>query len=113
LGGLLFKWLVIFVAVIVGAYLFPERISYTSWQAAVVFAGILGIFNMVLRPIVNFLALPLNCLTFGLFAVVINGFMFWLATQVYHGVTVASFLDAIIAALVVSVVSAILSHLLK
>ncbi len=42
----------------------------------------LGVVNAVLRPIVRALTLPLTCLTFGLFALVVNAAMFWLASQV-------------------------------
>ena len=42
----------------------------------------LGIANAVLRPILKALTLPLTCLTFGLFAFVINALLFWLSGQV-------------------------------
>ena len=42
---------------------------------------VLGIANAVLRPVLRALALPLTCLTFGLFAFVINAALFWLAGQ--------------------------------
>jgi putative membrane protein len=42
----------------------------------------LGIANAVLRPMIKALTLPLTCLTFGLFAFVINGLLFWLSGQV-------------------------------
>ncbi len=111
--GLLFRWVVVFVAVLVAAALFPERISYRDWQAAAIFAAVLALLNTFLRPLLNLLALPLSCLTFGLFAIVINGFVFWLATVIFPGVTVASpqFLNAVIGALVVSVVSFFASRL--
>lgn len=42
---------------------------------------VLGIANAVLRPILKALTLPLTCLTFGLFAFVINALLFWLSGQ--------------------------------
>jgi putative membrane protein len=78
-----------------------------------VFAAILGLLNAFLRPILMFLTMPLSCLTFGLFALVVNGFMFWLATQLFPGVTVGSFWDAVVGALVVSAVSFLVSGLAK
>ncbi|MDA8218583.1 MAG: phage holin family protein [Dehalococcoidales bacterium] len=111
--GLLFRWVVIFLAVFVMAALLPGRIVYQDWESVAVFAGILSLLNAFLRPILNLLALPLTCLTLGLFAIVINGFVFWLATRIFPGVTVASFLDAIIAAVIVSFVSAIMGWLGK
>jgi putative membrane protein len=110
LRALLLRWLAIFVAVLVAAYFFPDRIVYTDWQAVAVFAAILGLLNMFLRPVISFFALPLSCLTFGLFAIVVNGFVFWLATRVFAGVSVGSFVDAILGALVVSAVSFVVNR---
>lgn len=111
MGGLILRWLVIFVAVLVAAALFPKRVSYASLESAALFAALLGLLNAVLRPVLGLLTLPLTCLTFGLFAIVVNGFLFWLATQVFPGVRVNSFFDAVIAALVVSVVSFVANRL--
>ncbi|MHB1132115.1 MAG: phage holin family protein [Chloroflexota bacterium] len=111
--SLVLRWLVIFLAVLLAAYLFPERVTYASPESAALFAGILALLNIFLRPILQLLAAPLSCLTFGLFALVVNGFVFWLATQAFAGVRVGSFLDAIIAAVVVSVVSFVVSRLFQ
>lgn len=111
--GLVFRWLIIVLAVFAAALLFPDRIVYRDWQAVAVFAAILGLLNTFLRPVLSVLTLPLSCLTFGLFAIVVNGFVFWLVTQVYAGVAVGSFWDAIVGAIVVSAVSYIASGLVK
>jgi putative membrane protein len=46
-----------------------------SWFIAVI---IMGLVNTFIRPILAFFTAPLNCLTFGLFGVVLNAAMFWL-----------------------------------
>jgi putative membrane protein len=108
---LLLGWLAVFLAVLLAAAIFPERIVYRDWESVAIFAAILALLNIVVRPLLGFLTLPITCLTFGLFAIVINGFMFWLATQFFPGVAVGSFLDAVIASLVVSLVSFIVSKI--
>jgi putative membrane protein len=80
--------------------------------AALVFAVILGILNAFLRPILLLLTLPLNLLTLGLFTLVINAIVFWLATLVQADVHVADFGAAFLGALVVSIVSFIASRVL-
>jgi putative membrane protein len=78
---------------------------------AVVFALILGVLNAFLRPILLLLALPLNLLTLGLFTLIVNAIVFWLATVVQGGgVQVADFGAALIGAVVVSVVSFVASR---
>jgi len=73
----------------------------------------LGIANAVLRPILRALTLPLTCLTFGLFAFVINALLFWGAGQVvptmFH---VAGWQGALFGSLVMGLVGGILNNVL-
>jgi putative membrane protein len=87
--------------------------SEQPFAAAVVFALILGILNAFLRPILLLLTLPLNILTLGLFTLVVNAILFWLASQIGSGVRVDTFPAAFLGALVVSVVSFVASRVLK
>ena len=87
--------------------------SEQPFVAALVFALILGILNAFLRPILLLLTLPLNLLTLGLFTLVVNAIVFWLASQIGGGVRVDNFPAAFLGALVVSVVSFVASRMLK
>jgi putative membrane protein len=86
--------------------------SEQPFVAALVFALILGVLNAFLRPILLLLTLPLNLLTLGLFTLVVNAIVFWLASQI-GGVRVDNFQAAFLGALVVSVVSFVASRMLK
>jgi len=99
-------------AVFLAAYLFSPLISVDSVGAALIFALILGLLNAFLRPVLLLLTLPLNLITLGLFTLVINAFVFWLAGLFPTGVHVDGFGAAFIGALVVSVVSFITSRVL-
>jgi putative membrane protein len=92
------------IAVVIVAALLPNQMSFASWTAVAVFALIVGLLNAFLRPIVRFLTAPIGCLTLGLFSVVINGLMFWLAAQANVGVE-ATFLGATITALAAGVLN--------
>jgi putative membrane protein len=82
--------------------------------AALIFGLILGVLNAFLRPILLLLTLPLNLLTLGLFTLVVNAIVFWLASQFQGGaVYVKDFPSAFLGALVVSVVSFVASRVLK
>jgi putative membrane protein len=92
------------LAVVVVAVLLPNQIAFVNGTAVVIFAVIVGLLNAFLRPIVRFLTAPIGCLTLGLFSIVINGLMFWLAARANIGVD-ATFLGATIAALAAGVLS--------
>lgn len=48
------------------------------WRV-IIFVPVLAIINAVIGPIIKLLALPINCLTFGLFSFIVNALLFWLA----------------------------------
>ncbi len=97
------------IAIVVAAYLLPENLSVGGVGSVLMFAFVLGLLNALMKPVLLFFTLPLNVLTLGLFTFVVNAVVFWLAAQFPLGVHVNGFLGAFLAALVVSVVSFILS----
>jgi putative membrane protein len=117
-----FIWRVVVTAAVVLALsvAFPNLFAIESDQplvTALVFAVILGVLNAFLRPILLLLTLPLNLLTLGLFTLVVNAIVFWLASVIPlqvegGGVQVADFGAAFIGALAVSVASFIASRLI-
>jgi len=92
------------LAVVVVAALLPNQLTFANGTAVVIFAVVVGLLNAFLRPIVRFLTAPIGCVTLGLFSIVINGLMFWLAARANVGVD-ATFLGAIITALAAGVLS--------
>jgi len=109
----LVRLLITALAVLVASYLLPpDLFSVGDIQAAIVFAVVLGLLNAIVRPILTVITLPLTILTLGLFALVLNALVFWLASAVVPGVQVGGFLGAFLASLVVTVVSALASHLI-
>jgi len=75
--------------------------------------------NALLRPLLKLLSCPLIILTLGLFTLLINTFLFWLTGQIgqfFHiGFTVAApqFWNAFLGGLIVSVISILLSLILR
>jgi putative membrane protein len=103
------------VAVMLLHELAPNLISVNSADplvAVLAFAVILGVLNAFLRPILLLLTLPLNLLTLGLFTLVVNAIVFWLASLIQGGVQVADFGAAFLGALLVSVVSFVASRVI-
>ncbi|MCA1646904.1 MAG: phage holin family protein [Chloroflexi bacterium] len=98
-------------AVLLASRISQGGIEVTSTVAAIAFALVLGILNAFLRPILLLLTLPLNLLTLGLFTLVVNAIVFWIASGIDVGVAVHDFGAAFLGALVVSVVSFVASRL--
>jgi putative membrane protein len=78
-------------------------------------ALVFGVVNAVVRPILATLTCPLVLLTLGLFLLVLNGLMLWLASAISSSVGinfhVDGFVSAFLGALIVGVVSAVLNVL--
>jgi putative membrane protein len=91
----------------------------TTWWAILLLALIFGLVNALVRPILKLLTCPLILLTLGLFTLVINAFMLWLTgvigQQVGLGITFADpqWLWIVLGSLVVSIVSAVLTTVLR
>jgi putative membrane protein len=87
-----------------------------DWAALLIVALIFGIVNVVIRPIIIVLSLPLEIITLGLFTFVINGFMLlltsWIAQSIGVGFRVDGFLPALVGALIITIVSFVLSRVL-
>lgn len=87
-------------------------IAVSGYGTAIIAALALGIVNALIKPLMHLLALPITIITFGLFALVINGLMFGLAAGLVPGFTVLGFWPAFWGAIVYSVLSYLINGLL-
>lgn len=113
---LIIRWVVLVVSIIAASYLtgFVMKDSIivdpTPSGIGVLFVGsaVLAIVNATLGKLLKFMTLPLNCMTFGLFALVINAALFWAVGSMGLGFKVNGFLAAFVGSLLVSAISAVL-----
>ncbi len=105
---LFLRWLINTVALIIVAWL-VGGIEIAGLFSAFVASAFIGLLNVVIRPLLILLTLPLNVLTLGLFTFVINGLMLLLASRVLDGFKVAGFWTAVWGALLLSIVSYVIS----
>ena len=108
---LLLIWLINTLALFALPWLM-DSIQIDSFATALLAALVLALVNTLIRPILLLLTLPFTVLTLGLFIFVINGLMFWAASEMVAGFHVAGFLSAVLGALLYSVISWALSALL-
>jgi len=112
------RWLINAVALYVAVAFVPGiRPQDPNWLSFIWLALIFGLLNALLRPLLKFLTCPLIILTLGVFTLVINTFMFWLAglvgTYFHIGFTVDGLWPAFLGGIVVTVVSLILTMIFK
>jgi putative membrane protein len=99
-------------ALLIVEYLVPGFYLANFWTA-VVAAIVIGIVNTFIKPIVQLIALPVSILTFGIVAFLINVLLLWGASFAVPGFEIKSFMTAIVASIVLSLVSWFLHHLAR
>ncbi len=91
------------VGLLLAARLVPG-ITYEGGLGYLLLAGaVIGLINVLVKPLVTVLSLPAVLLTFGLFYLAINGLMFWLAAGLLDGLQVQGCLPAMLGGLVLAV----------
>ena len=111
------RWAINAAALFAAVYLVPGVTLQGAWVNIIWLALIFGLINAFLRPLLKMLTCPLIALTLGLFTLLINTFLFWLSSVVGQafgiGFTVSGFWPAFLGGLVVTVVSVVMSLILK
>jgi putative membrane protein len=107
------RLLINMTSILIIAYLLPRVIWVDGVMAALTAAFLLGIVNAIIRPILVFFTFPLTILTLGLFLFVINGLMLGLVAFFVSGFHVNGFAGAVLGALLISIVSWILTKTLS
>lgn len=108
----LVRWIVCGVGLWIAAAILSEGITYTSTGAIVISGLILAIINTVLKPFVVILSLPAILFSLGLFMIVINGLMVWLASYLYKPLEVENFGAAILAGVIIGLLNYLVTALL-
>ena len=113
------RWVINAIALYLAVLVLPG-IDLGSGLASIIWlALIFGLVNALFRPLIQLLTCPLIMLTLGLFTIVINTFMFWLTSVIGQSFGLALTIsepvwwNAFLGGLVVSVVSVVLTLILK
>lgn len=121
MSRLLLRWIVLALAVVVASMIanmlgleFDVKLD-TANDAIPLFLGVaaLALLNATLGKLLKFFTIPLNCLTLGLFSMVINAGMLMLASELTKGFTIkgegiVKWVTALVASILISVIASIL-----
>jgi putative membrane protein len=106
--GFFLRWSMNLLALVVAASLI-DGIRIRSIGMGILAAGILGVVNAVIRPVVMLLTLPITVLTLGFFTLVVNALMLLLVARLVPGLVIEGFRAAFWGGLIVSLVSWVLN----
>ena len=117
--GFFVRWIVTAIAVAVAVWLVPgvSVIGSQIWVGVLFLSLILALINMSVKPLLQLLSLPVSVITLGLFYLVVNTLMLylaaWLANALFGiGFEIATFGSAFVAAIVISIVSVFLNGII-
>jgi putative membrane protein len=110
--GFLVRLIANALAILAAAYIVPG-IEVSGGLALIAAALVLGLINAVVRPVLLFLTLPFTLVTLGLFIFLLNAFCLWLTSVLVKGFDVQGFWSAVLGALIVSLVSWVVTILLS
>jgi putative membrane protein len=105
---LLLTWFIVAVALGITAWVLDEVTIEGGTLGLLWVAAVFGLVNAILGPVLQLLSLPLTLLTFGLFALVVNGILFAITAGLTDYLDVGGFGWTVVAALLVSLISAVL-----
>ena len=108
---LLLLWVLNAVALLAVTWLLPT-IQVSGFGTALVAALVLGLINTLVRPVLAILTLPITVLTLGIFYLVLNGLLFWLASALLPGFHVEGFVSAMVGAVLYGLIAWALSALI-
>lgn len=109
---LILTWVLHAVALVALAHLY-SGVEVSSFGVALAAAFLIGLFNLIVRPALVVLTLPVTFLSLGLFLFVINALMFWAAAGVLDGFGVAGFGAALLGSLVYSALGLLIDSALE
>ena len=114
--SLLIRFIVNTAAIWLASKIVPG-IFLEGWQALIFVAVIFGLVNALIRPVVSFITCLFQLLTLGLFTLVINALMLWLTSAIAEmleiGFRVDGFVPAFLGAIIISIVSFILTRFVR
>jgi putative membrane protein len=108
---LLAKWLLSAMALLFVAYVY-QGVEVRNFTSALLAAFVIGLLNLLVRPVLVVLTLPVTVLTLGLFLFVVNALMFWAAASLLAGFQVNGFLGALVGSLIYTAMGVVIESAL-
>lgn len=106
------QWLISSLAILLTAYIIPGVVLLNFWVALLV-SVVLGLLNILVKPLLILLTLPINIFTLGLFTLVINALIIMLVSGIVPGFQVGGFFNALFFSLILALIQTIFKDLVN
>lgn len=107
------RWFVCSLGLWIAAGILGGSINYDERASVIIIAGlVLALVNVVIKPIVVIFALPALLFTLGLFMIIINGLMVYLASKFYAPLHITNFWAAVFAGIIIGLVNYLVTTIL-
>ena len=107
---LLIQWLILTLIVLFTAWILPG-ITVSSIPTAMVAALVIGMINVSIKPVLNWITLPFNVVTFGILALVINALLLMFTAYLVPGLSINGFCSAFFASIIISLLGLGVSYI--
>jgi putative membrane protein len=101
------------LAIYLAAYFIPGVTVSGNWKTFLICGLVLSLINLIAKPILKLISLPLLIITFGFFSIVINILTIWLLTKFVSQLAIGGLIAYLLTALIVSIVNWLVSFLFK
>ena len=108
--NIIVKWILFALLIMLIAWFIPG-ITITGFISALIVVVVLSIVNLLIRPIVQFISLPLNVLTLGVFSLIINALLFLLVAKFSPGFQIDGFWSGFFGALILSIMTPLIDKI--
>lgn len=102
--ALLLKWVLFTLIILFAAWLIPG-VHINNYLTGFLVAIILALINISIKPMLNLITFPINLLTLGIFALVINAVLLMFVAQLVNGFEIDGFWSAFLASMLISILS--------
>lgn len=106
---LILQWFLSALALLAVAYLY-SGVQVASFTSALIAAAVIGLLNMLVRPVLVVLTLPITIVTLGLFLFIVNALIFWMASGLLGGFQVRGFGAALLGSLLYSLLTLLIDR---
>lgn len=108
----LLRFLGMVAAVLLTVYMVPGVTISGGWTTTLLVALVWSVITLVIRPVLQLLALPLTILTLGIFSLILNALLFWAMTLIVPGFIVSGFWAAFFGVIVLSVLNWLINKII-
>ena len=104
------KWILFAVLIMAVAWIVPG-IAISGLLSALIVVLVIGLVNIFIRPLIEFISLPINFLTLGLFSLVINALLFLLVAKITPGFEIDGFWSALLGSLILALTAPLIERI--